>query len=243
MSLSPVHALSLDFWNTLYIHRGTREERARTRAASLERLCHRLGVRDAHSLSETFSDSVHWAVEQQWDGGMVPDRRSIVRACEERYPGVPGDQLGRLFDGLVGVYTTALRPLPVEGGLDFVRWACRVAPVYVVSDTYFLHGEILRELLKVDGFLGSITHAYFSDEIGVRKPDPWALLDIQAREGARGENCVHAGDDDEKDGVAAIRAGVRFVHCSWAGARETAGSVRSFLELQELLRQLWGSDA
>lgn len=100
----------------------------------------------------------------------------------------------------------------------------RSLPLAVVSNTMRTPGRTLRRLLEQHGVLDCFTHTTFSDEVGVRKPDP-AIFALTLRAlGCDAASAVHVGDDPVLDVAGARAAGMRAIQvtdapASRAGAR------------------------
>jgi putative hydrolase of the HAD superfamily len=69
-------------------------------------------------------------------------------------------------------------------------------------DSQRTKAESLQLLGRVDGF-------WVSDEMGYRKPDPWAFLPALQVVGASAEDCLFVGDSLEADIAGANAAGMR----------------------------------
>ena len=81
----------------------------------------------------------------------------------------------------------------------------------LVSNTMRTPGVTLRKLLERYRLLGCFKHTTFSDEVGVRKPDPEIFaLTLRAVGGEAGA-AVHVGDDEILDVQGARAAGMRTI--------------------------------
>ena len=81
----------------------------------------------------------------------------------------------------------------------------------IVSNIMRTPGVTLRKLLERCGLLGYFRHTTFSDEVGVRKPDPEIFALTLRAVGAGPESAVHVGDDAVLDVQGARAAGMRVV--------------------------------
>lgn len=95
---------------------------------------------------------------------------------------------------------------PKVGARELLMSARALAiPVAVVSNA--LSGQVHRELLaewELDGFIGA---QLYSDELGIRKPNPAMLRDAADRVSADIERCWYVGDQHDRDVLAGRRAG------------------------------------
>ena len=81
----------------------------------------------------------------------------------------------------------------------------------LVSNIMRTPGVTLRKLLERFGLLGYFRHTTFSDEVGVRKPDPEIFALTLRAVGAGPESAVHVGDDEVLDVQGARAAGMRAI--------------------------------
>jgi putative hydrolase of the HAD superfamily len=72
-------------------------------------------------------------------------------------------------------------------------------------------GVILREILRTYGLLDYFTHLTFSDEVGIRKPDPAIFHRTLRAAGVPPAEAVHVGDDPVLDVEGARAAGMRVI--------------------------------
>jgi FMN phosphatase YigB (HAD superfamily) len=66
--------------------------------------------------------------------------------------------------------------------------------------------------MQNDGMASHFRHLYFSDEVGVKKPNLSAFRDIVHKEQADGRDIIHIGDDLETDYAAAAGMGALYIH-------------------------------
>lgn len=97
--------------------------------------------------------------------------------------------------------------IPREGARELLEEAARrQIPVAVVSNARA--GAAFRAHLAQDGFEEHIALQVYSDEVGIRKPNP-EMLALAARGlGVRPERCWYGGDHYDRDVICARRAGI-----------------------------------
>jgi putative hydrolase of the HAD superfamily len=104
-------------------------------------------------------------------------------------------------------------------------------------------GAVLRQVLHRFGLLDCFAHTTFSDEIGVRKPDPeifaLTLRAIQIEPTA----AVHVGDDPILDVSGARQAGLRTIQVTTAslkalGAQRPDAVIPSLATLPDAIARL-----
>ncbi len=81
----------------------------------------------------------------------------------------------------------------------------------LVSNIMRTPGTTLRKLLEHYRLLGYFAHTTFSDEVGVRKPDPEIFVLTLRAVGGEAETAVHVGDDEILDVQGARAAGMRVI--------------------------------
>jgi len=91
----------------------------------------------------------------------------------------------------------------------------------LISNIMRTPGVTLRKLLAQFGLLECFAHTTFSDEVGIRKPDP-AIFGLTLRAvGGEPETSVHVGDDPVLDVQGGRGAGMRVIQVA-ARARSSA---------------------
>jgi FMN phosphatase YigB (HAD superfamily) len=101
-------------------------------------------------------------------------------------------------------------PTVDDGAVGALETLCaRGYTLAVVSNTMRTPGATLRKLLEKFRLLACFKHTTFSDEIGVRKPDPAIFIRTLQSIGADPQKTVHVGDDSVLDIEGARAAGIR----------------------------------
>jgi putative hydrolase of the HAD superfamily len=163
--------------------------------------------------------------------------RAIVGVLDRELPArLPSDVLAALVDAYArpilmvppAVDDGALRALHALGASGYT--------LAVVSNTMRTPGATLRKLLERFGLLGCFAHTAFSDETGVRKPEPAIFLGALKALGAEPAAAIHVGDDAVLDVEGARAAGMRVVQVTSAslkalGARRPDAVVPSLAAL------------
>jgi len=120
-----------------------------------------------------------------------------------------------ILAALVAAYARPVLVVPpsVDDGARAALEALRAREITlaVVSNIMRTPGATLRQLLAHYGLLDCFAHTVFSDEAGVRKPDPEIFLIALRAVGGAPETAVHVGDDTVLDVQGARAAGMRVV--------------------------------
>ncbi|HJA05393.1 MAG TPA: HAD family hydrolase [Candidatus Microbacterium stercoravium] len=94
-----------------------------------------------------------------------------------------------------------------DGIVELLEWAReRRLPVAIVSNA--LSGQVHRDVLREAGLSSWFAAELYSDEEGIRKPNPDFLLRGAAAVGARIDDCWYVGDHLDRDVLCGVRAGV-----------------------------------
>jgi len=207
-----IRAVTLDFWNTLFVDRRGRERereradllRAELTAAGLTATDH--VIFDSLAAGFQFFDEV-WQREVR-----TPSCREILDATllhlSADLPMESRDRLTILFEELL----LKAPPDEVPGAVHMVRQLAEDYRLAIISDTGYSPGRVLRAILGEHGMLEYLDHLYFSDEGGRAKPDTLVFKDVLEQLGVAPAEAVHVGDIARTDIVGAHAAGMWAVH-------------------------------
>jgi putative hydrolase of the HAD superfamily len=241
-----VRAITIDFWGTLLFDPPSSDNRYKLRRMKdFETILARAGVRaSAASLDRAYEESAShlgrvWATHRD-----VPVQ-DHVRAILDRTLAarLPAD----VMTALVDAYARPILMVPPavdDGALKALRTLCDLGyTLAVVSNTMRTPGATLRRVLEHFGLLGCFSHTVFSDETGVRKPDPAIFLGALRALGAEPAHAIHVGDDAILDVEGARAAGMRVVQVTSAalkasGARRPDAVVSSLAALPDAITRL-----
>lgn len=148
-------------------------------------------ARSRESAPRELSHQEFWArfVAASWS---EPARRVVVDAAFE------------LCRSLVD--RTAIRS-PKPGASELLDAARAIgARTGIVSNA--LSGAVHRELVDRFGFRSGIDVERYSDEVGIRKPNPKLIVDAATALGVPVEACWYVGDQHDRDVLCGRRAGV-----------------------------------
>ena len=209
MNAEPL-VVSLDFWNTLYAYDTAPEERRAERDSLLAQRLRHEGVAD-EALTASLFDVASELIKDGWRRGTPLSRAAVATGVGQRFPSYDRNRLSQWLSFLEDLYAGPLAPVPLPGAAELVDRVSSLAPLYLVSDTFFVPGRVIRHLLIRDGIFACFTGVFFSDELLVKKPDPASLLAIAARERIKPQQIIHVGDTLESDGEAARACGADFL--------------------------------
>jgi len=146
------------------------------------------------------------------DVGVTEHVRAILEKLDTRLPArMPTDVMTALIDA----YSRPILLVPptVDGGarVALERLRAQGLTLAVISNTMRTPGRVLRQLLDRHGLLAAFAHATFSDEVGVRKPNPEIFALTLRALGVESAAAVHVGDDAVLDVLGARNAGLRVI--------------------------------
>ena len=219
-----VRTVTVDFWGTLMLDSPASDERCR--GARLSAMRQALGEQTIDTslprLARAYEESALY-LRKIWsehrDVGVVEHVRAILRALDAGLLERLGpDTLTALVDAYARPLLLVL-PSADPGARDaLTRLREMGMTLVIVSNTMRTPGATLRQVLSRLQLLDCFHHAVFSDELGIRKPDPAIFrAALQAVAGEPGTT-VHVGDDPVLDVHGARAAGLRTIQVVADGA-------------------------
>ena len=192
--------------------------------ADFETILAGLGVKvSAATLDRAYDDSAGylgrlWAKNR--DVSVVEHVRAILNVIDSNLPArVPPD----VMTALVEAYSRPILMVPpaVDDGARSAleRLRGQGIALAVLSNTMRTPGATLRTLLERFGLMASFAHATFSDEVGVRKPDPEIFALTLRALGVEPGAAVHVGDDAILDVLGGRNAGLRTIQVTSAALK------------------------
>ncbi|MBI3454562.1 MAG: HAD-IA family hydrolase [Candidatus Rokubacteria bacterium] len=239
--------VTFDFWQTLLAETPASGAAARAlRLSGVREALGRAGRRyDAAALAAADARALA-ALDGIWrarrDVGPAEQVRVFLEALDPALPGVLSPEERAAVETAYAVPVLAHPPAVAPGAVAAIRWlGTRGLTLGVISNTGRTPGSILRRLLDRAGVLDAFRVFSFSDEIGVRKPDPEIFRRTLAAAGCDPEAAVHVGDDPVNDVAGARALGMRALHYVPDGGPASAtadGVLRHFAEVPALLTRL-----
>ena len=240
-----LHAVTFDFWGTLYQNAYARDERLHLLEEAL----------DSHSQPRPWT-ALEAAYRHAWsvfDRIWREERRSITierwlrEITDFLEADLPGDVLADLRQPIEEVHLhQALHgdgPRPVPGVVEVLPRLSRRYRLGLISDVGLTPGRVLREILRRDGLLSHFRALTFSDETRATKPLPQQFLRTLAILEARPEEAAHVGDLPETDLAGARAVGMKAVLFLGVSHRQDGRPLadaifEEYSELEELLERL-----
>ncbi len=236
-----LHAVTFDFWGTLYQNAYAREDRLRLLQEVLERHDQPRSWREleaAYDHARAVWDTV-WRKEQR----SIPIERWLGEILDHLGASLP---LGLQIDvgrAIEDAFLERDDPRPVPGVQDVVPRLAQRYRLGLISDTGLTPGRVLRKIMERDGLLRYFEALTFSDELGVAKPQPEPFLHTLEQLDVRPEQAAHIGDLPETDLRGARQVGMKTILFLDISHREDGraladGVFEHYDELEALLESL-----
>ncbi|MGH7316466.1 MAG: HAD family hydrolase [Candidatus Rokuibacteriota bacterium] len=223
-----IRLVTFDFWDTLVTDSPENLRAQRTlRVAAIRRALGEAGA----PVTETEAEDVHersgfLLAERFWSRNRDPSPGEQLRiVLDTAGPGTAARLTPAALAAALEAYVSPVLAYPPDlcpGAAAAVReLAARGVSLGIVSNTGRTPGVILRRVLERHGLLGHFGAISYSDEVGVRKPEPEIFRATLARAGVPAAEAVHIGDNPEADVIGAQGVGMRAAHYT-AGFRAPA---------------------
>jgi putative hydrolase of the HAD superfamily len=246
-----IRAVTVDFWGTLAFEPASSDDRHKPRRlADFEAILAAAGVPVAPAaLEQAYRDSAAF-LGQVWrqnrDVPVEDHVRAILVSLDPELPRrLPVESLRALAEAYARPALLA-PPRVAEGAGPALATLTRQGYlVCLVSNTMRTPGATLREILRQFDLLQYFTRLTFSDECGIRKPEPAIFRrTLQAIDVGPAE-AVHVGDDPVLDVEGARAAGMRVIQVTTErpprfGRRRPHATIPGFSVLPDAVAKLAG---
>ena len=222
-----VHAVTFDCWGTLLLDSpGSDERYASRRLAGFEKILTASGILvHRRELDRAYEASSLWLARTWRRHRDVPVSQHVRAILKEVDPTLPERLAPQQLVALIQAYANPalLVPPAVDQGARSAleTLAARGLTLGVVSNIMRTPGNVLRQILDRSGLLAPLKVLTFSDECGIRKPDPEIFRLTLRQIGVAPEDAVHVGDDPVLDVEGARDAGMAVIQVTPDG-RATA---------------------
>ena len=211
-------AVTFDCWQTLIADDAATEGRARRlRIEGCRAALERGGFPLPDGAVAAAYDAVGEALSALWAGGRDISTEAQVRLLLRQLDGpLATEPPARLLRDLSAAYAgPVLEALPAacDGAAEALAWAAdRGLRLGLICNTGRTPGRTLRPALARRHLLRYLHACTFSDEVGLRKPDPIVFRATLTALEVPAAGAVHVGDDPIADVAGAKRAGLRAVY-------------------------------
>lgn len=237
-----LRAITLDYWDTLYVGapQPSRKDRAR---AILRELLQRLG----HELSSEAFESLYVASAREADRwwreehrGYTADERIrwMLRQIAIERPATC-EHVAWAVREIDSTMVEAPPPL-LPGAAEGVRGLAEAFELAIISDTGFASGHAQNLILERDGLRAAFRATVYSMDIGHAKPRPEPFVAALHSLGIAPGEALHVGDNERTDVGGALAVGMRAVRLDAVRANGSSAAefvATSFDELVQYLRR------
>jgi putative hydrolase of the HAD superfamily len=222
-----IQAVTFDCWGTLLLDSPASDERyASRRLAGFEKILNAAGIPiPRRELDQAYEASGRWLSRTWRKRRDVPARQHVCALLEAVDSTLPERLTAKELSALIHAYANPALLVPpavdegARGALETL--AGRGLTLGVVSNIMRTPGNVLRQILHRSGLLAPLKVLTFSDECGIRKPDPEIFRLTLRQIGVAPEDAVHVGDDPILDVEGARDAGMTVIQVTPDG-RATA---------------------
>jgi putative hydrolase of the HAD superfamily len=207
-----IKAVSLDFWDTIYVAAST-PARVQRRHDALQAMLRALGRELPADEFKALYTASYEEFERWWHehrGYTTADRiRWLLGQIALERP----DDCEHVMRAVEAIddSLTAIPPALLPGVADGIRELASRFKLAIVSDTGFPSGRAQNRLLEQDGLLQYFTATVYSGEIGYCKPRPEPFRKALEMLDVAPEDAVHVGDIERTDVAGALAAGMRAI--------------------------------
>ena len=246
-----IKAITIDFWGTLLFDNPSSDNRYKgRRMKDFANVLAGAGLTVPVATLERAYDASGSFLGRLWqDNRDVPVAdhvTAILRLADPELPGrVPADVMQALIDAYARPILLVPPAVDVGAGPALRALRAQGYVLAVVSNTMRTPGTTVRKLLEHFGLMELFSHATFSDEVLIRKPDPEIFALTLRALGCDPSESVHVGDDEVLDVEGARAAGMRAVQVTSAslkalGARRPDAAIVSLATLPAAIAELGG---
>nr|HID13912.1 HAD family hydrolase [Anaerolineae bacterium] len=236
-----LHALTFDFWGTLYQNAYARDERLHLLGEAL--------ARHSQPRPWTALEAAYHHARSVWERIWREEHRPITTEHWLREvlafleTDLPDEVMTGLCQPIEEVFLHGDAPHPVPGVTEVLPRLSRRYRLGLICDVGLTPGRVLREILRRDGLLPHFRALTFSDEVGATKFLPEPFLHTLAILEVRPEEAAHIGDLPETDLTGARAIGMRAVLFLGVSQRQDGrpladGVFEEYGELEALLERL-----
>ena len=236
-----LHAVTFDFWGTLYQNAFGQEERLYL----LDEVLARHGQPRTRAELETAYQHAWSVITHVWRAQHrpTPFEHWLHEVLTFLDVSLPEDVRTGLRRPIEDVHLHTEVPQPVPGVVEVVPRLSQRYRLGLISDVGLTPGRVLRELMRRDGLLPHFQALTFSDETGATKPLPGQFLCTLAALQARPQEAAHIGDLPETDLAGARGVGMRAILFLGISQRQDGrpladAAFTQYGELEEILERL-----
>ncbi|HLE44670.1 MAG TPA: HAD family hydrolase [Methylomirabilota bacterium] len=244
-----IRAVTVDLWGTLLLEPPASDDRHKPRRlADFAAILRQAGVPvDSAALERAYRDSAGFLGQIWLQNRDVPVEDHVRAVLVGLDPDLPRRLPAPAFRELVEAYARPALlapPAAAPGAAAALEALARAGyRLCLVSNTMRTPGATLREVLRHHGLIGFFAHLTFSDECGVRKPEPEIFHRTLRAVGVEPSDAVHVGDDPVLDVEGARAAGMKAIQVTtgrppWFGRQKPHAAIPGLAALPDAVARL-----
>jgi len=243
-----IRAVTFDLWETLLFENdGASARRADARCRNLTQALNSLGVQvSLEEMSAAISETVSSLItvwKDDRDVACIDQIRLIIKRASKNSPDLKQEWINEL----VSAYNLSVLEVPPylnPEAREVLEGLKKRHKVGLICNTGLTSGIGLREFLAKEGMTEYFDSMVFSEEVGIRKPDPRIFCLAARRLGVQPCEIVHVGDNLKTDVWGAKNAGLRAIHFSSREGRDrmAESDPNSLVSLSRKLDSLEGRE-
>lgn len=232
--------ISIDYWGTLYDHKGSKKMRMDIVNKFIKRYLLEHNISPNKNIDDIFYAMSQY-ISHQHNNNSFPSDEKIGEYISAQYNFIIDKySVVDLKHKIEELYINVIKPVPKIGSLEFVERTSKSHKLCITSDTFFIRGHTIKEILKKDGFIKYFDALFFSDEIGLGKTKHKQLEYLISKYGFNKKDVVHIGDSINSDGAYSTNLQIQFIHFSSENIlyKSNNYTVNSFSQIDSILKTI-----
>ena len=217
MKKNSIKAVTFDLWETLLFERdGSNLQRTLARCRNLAGALTNLGIQTSPEQVDVALKGMISSILKVWekdkDVSHLDQLRLIVEAVSHGTVVIKDEWIDELSIAYVSPIFEVRPYLNPDARDALESLQRRRKSMALICNTGLTPGIVLRKLLAEEGVAEYFDLMLFSDEVGIRKPDPAIFHLVASRLKMEPTEIVHVGDNLKTDVWGARKAGFKAIH-------------------------------
>ncbi|NWF86731.1 HAD-IA family hydrolase [Candidatus Bathyarchaeota archaeon] len=220
-----IKAVTFDLWETLLLEKnGWNQKRMNIRCQKLAQALNKLGTKiQAKQLAFAFKEMTTW-LETIWDNNNevthIDQIQFIIQTTSKGALNLKKEWINQLSTA----YVSAIFEIPPVINPDthkVLQWLKNQNKrIGIICNTGLTPGIGIRKFLAQEGIANYFDATVFSDEVGIRKPNPKIFQIAAQKLQTKPNNIVHVGDNLKSDIWGAQNAGFKTIFLATETGRD-----------------------
>lgn len=220
-----IEAVTFDLWETLLFEKdGWNQRRMNVRCQNLAQALSKLGIRiSIEQFAYAFKQMTPW-LDDIWENNREVTHHDQIQFIIETASKGAINLEQKWIDKLSSAYISAIFEVPPILNSDAQKVLQRLKDQHkslgIICNTGLTPGIGLRKFLAKEGMADHFDLMLFSDEVGVRKPNPRIFRIASQKLQVKPSNIVHVGDNLRSDVWGAQNAGFKAILLAATAGRD-----------------------